>query len=44
MLQRPAIKGLKEVKKYDKITEAFQELSSGRVDAVVMDLKLVDIM
>ena len=32
-----AIKGLKEVKKYDKITEAFQELSNGRVDAVVMD-------
>jgi len=32
-----ALKGLKEVKKYDKITEAFQELSSERVDAVIMD-------
>ena len=35
-----AIKGLKEVKKYDKITEAFQELSSNRVDAVVMDAQV----
>ena len=35
-----AIKGLKEIKKYDKITEAFQELSSGRVDAVVMDAQV----
>ncbi|MBU3144321.1 ABC transporter substrate-binding protein [Clostridium sp. CF012] len=35
-----AIKGLKEIKKYDKITEAFQELSSKRVDAVVMDAQV----
>jgi len=35
-----AMKGLKEVKKYDKITEAFQELSIGRVDAVVMDAQV----
>lgn len=35
-----ALKGLKEVKKYDKITEAFQELSSERVDAVVMDAQV----
>ncbi|MBZ9607749.1 ABC transporter substrate-binding protein [Clostridium estertheticum] len=35
-----AMKGLKEVKKYDKITEAFQELSSGRVDAVIMDAQV----
>lgn len=35
-----AMKGLKEVKKYDKITEAFQELSVERVDAVVMDAQV----
>lgn len=35
-----AMKGLKEVKRYDKITEAFQELSSGRVDAVIMDAQV----
>ncbi len=35
-----AMKGLKEVKKYDKITDAFQELSIGRVDAVVMDAQV----
>ncbi len=35
-----AMKGLKEVKKYDKITEAFQELSAGRVDAVIMDAQV----
>ncbi|MBZ9687275.1 ABC transporter substrate-binding protein [Clostridium estertheticum] len=35
-----ALKGLKEIKKYDKITEAFQELSSKRVDAVVMDAQV----
>ena len=35
-----AIKGLKEIKKYDKITEAFQELSSKRVDAVIMDAQV----
>jgi polar amino acid transport system substrate-binding protein len=35
-----AMKGLKEVKKYDKITEAFQELSSKRVDAVIMDAQV----
>ncbi|HEY5523870.1 MAG TPA: ABC transporter substrate-binding protein [Clostridium sp.] len=35
-----AMKGLKEVKKYDKITEAFQELSTGRVDAVIMDAQV----
>jgi len=34
------IKGIKEVKKYDKITEAFQELSSKRVDAVIMDAQV----
>ena len=34
------IKGVKEVKKYDKITAAFQELSSKRVDAVVMDAQV----
>lgn len=35
-----AIKGVKEVKKYDKITEAFLELSSKRVDAVIMDAQV----
>jgi len=35
-----AMKGLKEVKKYDKITEAFQELSAKRVDAVIMDAQV----
>ncbi|MBU3159965.1 ABC transporter substrate-binding protein [Clostridium frigoris] len=35
-----AMKGLKEVKRYDKITEAFQELTSGRVDAVIMDAQV----
>jgi len=35
-----AMKGLKEVKRYDKITEAFQELSIGRVDAVIMDAQV----
>jgi polar amino acid transport system substrate-binding protein len=35
-----AMKGLKEVKKYDKITDAFQELSVGRVDAVIMDAQV----
>ncbi|MBK5242921.1 ABC transporter substrate-binding protein [Clostridium sp.] len=35
-----AMEGLKEVKRYDKITEAFQELSSERVDAVVMDAQV----
>ena len=35
-----AMKGLKEVKRYDKITEAFQELSTGRVDAVIMDAQV----
>jgi polar amino acid transport system substrate-binding protein len=35
-----AIKGVKEVKKYDKITEAFQELTTGRVDAVIMDAQV----
>lgn len=34
------MKDLKEVKKYDKITEAFQEVSSGRVDAVIMDAQV----
>lgn len=34
------IKELKEVKKYDKITEAFHELSSKRVDAVIMDAQV----
>lgn len=31
------IDGLKELKKYDKITDAFYELSLNRVDAVIMD-------
>ncbi|MCI1944344.1 ABC transporter substrate-binding protein [Clostridium luticellarii] len=31
------IKGVKELKKYDKITEAFQDMSIGRVDAAVID-------
>jgi polar amino acid transport system substrate-binding protein len=31
------IKGVKELKKYDKITEAFQDMSIGRIDAAVMD-------
>ena len=35
-----AMKGLKVVKKYDKITDAFQELSSERVDAVIMDAQV----
>ena len=35
-----AMKGLKEIKRYDKITEAFQELSVGRVDAVIMDAQV----
>ena len=35
-----AMKDLKEVKKYDKIAEALQELSSGRVNAVIMDAQV----
>lgn len=31
------IKGIKELKKYDKMTEAFHDLSIGRIDAVVVD-------
>lgn len=31
------IEGYKELKKYDKVTEAFQDLAIGRVDAVVVD-------
>ncbi|HBC95574.1 MAG TPA: amino acid ABC transporter substrate-binding protein [Clostridium sp.] len=31
------IKGVKELKKYDKITEAFQDMSIGRVDAAIID-------
>ena len=31
------ISGVKEEKKYDKITEALQDLSAGRIDAVVAD-------
>ncbi|EYE88445.1 amino acid ABC transporter substrate-binding protein [Fervidicella metallireducens AeB] len=31
------ISGIKELKKYDKITEAFHDLSIGRIDAVVVD-------
>lgn len=34
------IKGVKSLKKYDKITEAFQELSAKRVDAVIMDAQV----
>lgn len=32
-----ALSGVKEVKKYNKITEALQDLSNGRVEAVVAD-------
>ena len=32
-----SVKGLKELKKYDKIPQAFQDLSIGRIDAVVVD-------
>lgn len=31
------IEGTKEVKKYDKITEAFHDLQIGRIDAVIVD-------
>lgn len=31
------IKGVKELKKYDKVTEAFQDMSIGRVDATIID-------
>lgn len=31
------LEGLKELKPYDKVTEAFHDLSIGRVDAVVVD-------
>lgn len=31
------IQGTKEVKKYDKITEAFHDLTAGRIDAVIVD-------
>lgn len=34
------MKGLKEVKRYDKITEAFHELLAGRIDAVIMDAQV----
>ncbi|EKS4342167.1 amino acid ABC transporter substrate-binding protein [Clostridium sporogenes] len=34
------IKGLKEIKRYDKITEAFHELIAGRIDAVIMDAQV----
>lgn len=34
------MKELKEVKAYDKITEAFNELSIGRIDAVIMDAQV----
>ncbi len=34
------MEGLKEVKPYDKITEAFTELSIGRIDAVIMDAQV----
>ena len=34
------MKDLKEVKKYDKIAEGLQELSSGRVNAVIMDAQV----
>ena len=35
-----AIKGIKEVKKYDKITDAFADLSNKRLDAVIMDAQV----
>jgi len=35
-----AMKGLKQIKRYDKITEAFQELGIGRVEAVIMDAQV----
>lgn len=31
------ISGVKEIKKYDKITEAFHEVSIGRIDALICD-------
>jgi polar amino acid transport system substrate-binding protein len=31
------LEGLKELKSYDKVTEAFHDLSIGRIDAVVVD-------
>jgi polar amino acid transport system substrate-binding protein len=31
------IEGIKEIKKYDKITEAFHEVNIGRVDALICD-------
>lgn len=31
------LSGLKEVKKYDKATEALQDLAAGRIDAVIID-------
>lgn len=31
------LSGLKEVKKYDKATEALQDLGTGRIDAVIID-------
>ncbi len=34
------VKGLKEIKRYDKITEAFHELLAGRIDAVIMDAQV----
>ncbi|MCY6484343.1 ABC transporter substrate-binding protein [Clostridium aestuarii] len=34
------MEGLKEVKPYDKITEAFTELSIGRIDGVIMDAQV----
>ncbi|KAJ52812.1 polar amino acid transport system substrate-binding protein [Clostridium tetanomorphum] len=34
------MKGIKSLKKYDKITEAFHELSANRVDAVIMDAQV----
>jgi len=34
------IQGTKEVKKYDKITEAFHDLSIGRLDAVIVDAQV----
>lgn len=34
------LKDIKELKKYGKITEAFSELSIGRVDAVIMDAQV----
>lgn len=36
------VDGIKEIKKYDKITEAFHDLSIGRTEAMVADMQVGD--